>query len=182
MKCRNATAIVLASIIISSCATERGGQSEDREVISIIVNSICSNKQSGRFFLSPETITVSDIFLKKELDESARQSLFERNRVSATLPDVETCDKLKRLVTKEVDPAAPGKGDIYERWAAFYEKNPEVNGIMYFSLPGYSSRRDVAIVQVVGSCGATCGNGVFWILRKESDRWRVGSAIQGWQS
>jgi hypothetical protein len=91
---------------------------------------------------------------------------------------------LKRLDARKIDAylEAPGKGDLEERWAAFYKKYPDINGIMTFSLPGYSAQGDVAIVQVSGSCGSLCGNGFFWILRRESGHWRVDKAVQGWTS
>jgi hypothetical protein len=75
---------------------------------------------------------------------------------------------------------APGKGGTPERWIAFYDKFPDAEGGMYLSLPGYSKRRDAAIVQVAGACGWLCGSGFFWILRKESDHWQVEKSVQGW--
>jgi hypothetical protein len=176
--------LVALSFFISSCATTKIDQDDDRRVISVVVGKICSNEQPGTFFLSSATAAVSTTFLLNDLNETARQSLIERNKISSKLPNIYTCEKLKYLDEEKANTyfEKSGKGDIYERWAAFYESNPKINGVMYLSLPGYSLQRDVAIVQVVGSCGPTCGNGAFWILRKESEHWRIEKTLQGWQS
>lgn len=160
--------------------------SDDQQVISAVVNRLCDQKGAGYYFLSSSSATVAPYFTPEGVDESARRSLLDRNNNSEPLPVVDVCDGLKRMDQKEIDSylETRGKGSLPERWMAFYEKFPDAKGVMYLSLPGYSTQGDIAVVQVSGVCGWLCGGGSFWILQRVSGHWQVdkNKTVQGWTS
>ena len=173
----------LGALFVISCATFRGHNIDDQEIMSLTLREICNNREPGVFVLSSATAGVNPAFVPEDLDQATRQSLVQRNRNGVGLPAADACrEKFIVLSAKEIDDyfEAPAKGGLQERWSAFYERYPDVNGIMTLSLPGYSAQGDAALLQVSGTCGPLCGNGSFWIFRKEFGRWRVEKATQGW--
>ena len=176
---------ILSALFVISCSTFRGPNIDDQEIMSLALREICNNGEPGLFVLSSATTGVNPVFVPQDVDQTTRQSLVQRSRTVGDLPVADACtEKFIILSAKEMDGyfKGPGKGGLQERWSAFYERYPNVNGIMSFSLPGYSARGDAALLQVSGLCGPLCGNGSFWIFRKEFGRWQLEKVIQGWTS
>jgi hypothetical protein len=178
-------ALVVALSLPTACATRLELHNMDRDVISAVVRQMCKQKMSGYVVLSSATATVNPAFTPESLDDSARRSLLERNKVSVALPDIDTCESLRLVDGEEIEHylGVPGS-DFRDRWVAFYEKFADASGVMSLSLPGYSKEGDIAVVQIASSCGETCGGGSFWVLRKVSGQWSVefGKVVEGWQS
>lgn len=182
---RNAAALA-AFLMAVSCATNRGITVEDEQVLSAVVDQLCRYHSNGYDLLSSLSAVVNPNFTPTNMDVSARQSLLDRNRSAASLPEFNTCEGLRRTDAKEIDNYLenPSWGAMRERWAAFYKRYVDAKGVMTLSLPGYSKSGDVAIVQVSGACNDLCGSGFFWVLRKVAGRWQVDPhrVIQGWTS
>lgn len=175
--------LLAALIVLGACVRATGEYDVDRDVVSYIVRQMCIQKTSGYVVLSSATSTVSPTFTPTNIDESARRSLLERNKKSVALPPVDSCKSMRLVNGDEIDRYLElSKLGMHERWAAFYEKFIDASGVMAISLPGYSTEGDLAVVQIAGSCGETCGGGSFWVLRKISGRWQVDVVLPGWQS
>lgn len=88
---------------------------------------------------------------------------------------VVACEGLRRIDAKELNSSLGGsrKEGLPERWAEFYEKHEGLKGVMSLSLPGYSSKYDLAVVQISSACGWLCGGDSFWIAKKVSGKWQV---------
>lgn len=182
---REAVLTVAALTLMTACMTRTHASNADRDVISAVVRQICKQTMADYIVLSSSTSVVIPVFTPGNMDEPARRSLLERNKVSAALPIVETCEALRLVDRLEIDRyLAASALDSHDRWAAFYEKFTNAVGVMSLSLPGYSTDGDLAIVQVASACGETCGGGSFWLLRRVSGQWQVevGKVIPGWQS
>lgn len=179
-----ASFVLSVVLLSSSCSMLNVRTSDDREITLIALREICDNEKPGLFVLSVTTAVVDRNFVIDDFDETTRQSLIQRNRTSIQLPATSTCRKLRLLAAGEMDSyfKAADKGGLQERWSAFHQEHPDINGIMTLSLPGYSKRGDEAILQVTGTCGPLCGNGSFWIFSKVSGRWRLEKTVQGWSS
>lgn len=184
MRILQETAIVLAVMsLLTACATTTREYDTDRDVISAVVRQMCKQPVAEYVVLASATSIVNPAFTPSSIEESARRSLLERNKNPVALPVVHTC-KFIRLVDREELDRYFEISDTHEQWLAFYSKFSNASGIMSFSLPGYSTQGDLAVVQIASSCGETCGGGSFWVLRKVSGRWEVevGKVIPGWQS
>jgi hypothetical protein len=149
-----------------------------------VVAQLCKHKSNGAGLLSSLTAPVSRRFVPPNIDESAQESLFARNQSRIQLPELDTCENLSRTDAREIDNYLENRslGGMPERWMAFYKKYPDVEGITWLSMPGYSADGDQAIVQVSGACNYLCGNGFFWILRKKAEQWQIERSIEGWSS
>ena len=176
-------ATLLASLLwLASCATRRENSNQDVEVLSAVAAQLCTHKSNGVELLSSLTASVSREFTPSNLDESARESLFARNRSRTLLPELNICKNLRRTDGGEIDNYLENRslGGMPERWIAFYKKYVDAEGVTWLSMPGYSTEGDLAIVQVSGACDYLCGSGFFWVLRKTAGQWQVERSIQGW--
>lgn len=179
------TSILLVAFGVSSCAHDWRLASDDAEVLSSVVRTLCATNTSTRLLLASSSTPVSATFVPAaRLDALARISLIQRNVQSIPLPRLESCPSLVWTQSEEVDRYLEDDslGGLPERWMAFYAHFENVSGVMWLSVPGYSARRDVAIVLVASSCDYLCSGGSFWILRKVSGEWRVETSIDGWIS
>lgn len=179
----------LLFLSVTACSTTQNRLSfnEDKDVIGAVFAQLCNqSKRDGYYFVPLETSIVDPSFAPNDIEISMRQSLIDRNRTHAPLPNVDACDGLRRIDAKELDSylGDSRKEGVPERWMEFYEKNEGLEGVLSLSLPGYSSQGDLAIVQVSSSCGWLCGGGSFWLVKKASGKWRVDTSkkIPGWQS
>lgn len=179
-----ASFILLAALsALGACARGTREYDVDRDVVSSVVRQMCKQPTSGYVVLSSATSAVSPTFTPTSIDESARRSLLERNKRSVALPPVDSCSSMRLVDGDEINRYLELSNlDIHERWVAFYKEFKDASGVMTISLPGYSTEGDLAIVQIAGSCGETCGGGSFWVLRKTSGRWQVDVVVPGWQS
>ncbi|OLE51366.1 MAG: hypothetical protein AUG51_22965 [Acidobacteria bacterium 13_1_20CM_3_53_8] len=67
-------------------------------------------------------------------------------------------------------------------WVYFYKKFPNSVGLIYFSRVAFNSARDQALISVEYSCGGTCGEGDFVLLKKEQNIWKIQNKIGLWVS
>jgi hypothetical protein len=67
-------------------------------------------------------------------------------------------------------------------WEEFYQLYPKSQGIMSLSRIGFNPSKTQAIVYVGNECGGLCGIGDFFLLRKESGKWRIQTQLNAWIS
>jgi len=63
--------------------------------------------------------------------------------------------------------------DNISGWENVYRKYPKASGIIWVSEIGFNSEQTQALVYVTHGCGATCGEGGYFLLAKESGAWKV---------
>jgi len=67
--------------------------------------------------------------------------------------------------------------DNFSGWENLYRKYPKVSGIIWLSEIGFNSDQTQALVYVTHGCGATRGEGGYFLLAKESGAWKVVTEI-----
>jgi hypothetical protein len=67
-------------------------------------------------------------------------------------------------------------------WEEFYQLYPKSQGIMSVSRIGFNPSKTQALVYVGNVCGGLCGIGDFFLLRKESGKWRIQTQLNAWIS
>jgi hypothetical protein len=67
-------------------------------------------------------------------------------------------------------------------WQQFYKRYPHTQGLVSFSLPGYSLDRSYAIVYFEYTYAGTDGSGSLFLLRKVGHGWQVERTVGGWVS
>jgi hypothetical protein len=72
------------------------------------------------------------------------------------------------------------KGTV--EWEEFNQLYPKSQGIMSLSQIGFNPSKTQALVYVGNVCGGRCGIGDFFLLRKESGKWRVQTQLNIWIS
>lgn len=178
--------ISLAVLCVATSCAPHKDPDDDFQVIAIVVKQLCQQKTHGYYVLSSATSVVDPFVTSRISKEPGQESLMERNKDSAPLPLVESCASLRIVDKAEIDRymeiPIESRPMGFDAWSAFYAGFKGAQGLLTLSLPGYSTQRDIAIVQVAGACGELCGNGSFWILRKVSGRWQFEKSVQGWIS
>jgi hypothetical protein len=72
--------------------------------------------------------------------------------------------------------------DIPAGWRRFWRLFPESSGVVSCSAPGYDTTGNEAIVFCSHTMGAAHGVGVFMMLEKRADTWRISWARSVWVS
>jgi hypothetical protein len=176
--------VVFVLACLTSACTIRKEPNDDADVLAAVVKQMCPQDNHSYYVLSSMTATVWSSAARRIDDETARQSLIQRNKVATRLPVTESCAGLKLVESAEINSylEANPRPAGYDGWAAFYSRFEGSGGLFMLSLPGYSEKRDMAVVQIASACGETCGDGTFWILRKTSGHWQFEKAVHGWIS
>ena len=62
---------------------------------------------------------------------------------------------------------------LFERskWAAFYRKYEDSDGLIELSAVGFNADKTVAVVYMGHSCGVLCGGGRFHVMQKKDGKW-----------
>jgi hypothetical protein len=71
---------------------------------------------------------------------------------------------------------------IHKGWESFYSAFPGSAGLMKISLPGYTATGDIAVVYTSFRCGALCGTGQYFYLRKVGGSWQILVYFPAWVS
>jgi hypothetical protein len=67
-------------------------------------------------------------------------------------------------------------------WEKFYITYPKTKAIFTFSRAGFSKDGNQALVFVTFWCRYVCGEGNFYLLKKENSEWKVVSELKRWIS
>jgi hypothetical protein len=67
-------------------------------------------------------------------------------------------------------------------WEEFNQLYPKSQGIMSLSRVGFNPSKTQALAYVGNECGGLCGIGNFFLLRKESGKWRIQTQLNAWIS
>jgi len=85
------------------------------------------------------------------------------------------------VTNEEISNLFKEKG-VQAGWEAFYEKYPQSHGFVRFSGVGFNSSKNQALVYVASSCGGRCGQGVYYLLEKVSNEWKIKKDHMVWIS
>jgi hypothetical protein len=87
--------------------------------------------------------------------------------------------KIKHVVVshEEIEQALKNGG-----WQGFYAKYPESGGYIAFSRVGFNAGMDQSLVYFEHWCGGLCGSGIYLLLTKETDGWKVTKELRSWIS
>jgi len=128
------------------------------------------DRYSVREFLKeliPETI---EDFQAKNKETAQLKKKFPTN-INYTLIKI---DELKEFFAYEFD----GEMD----WEAFYKKYPKSGGLYTFSRVGFSQNGQQALLFVTNWCRSLCGEGNYYLLKKENGEWKVINKHMVWIS
>jgi hypothetical protein len=68
------------------------------------------------------------------------------------------------------------------RWEEFYQKYPDSGGFISFSQVGFNSEMNQALVYFEHWCQSLCGSGIYVLLDKGKDGWKVTKRHRSWIS
>lgn len=170
------------ALALSSCSNHLQAESWDQQVLMAVLTKLCAQKTAGYVLIPDATSIVAPYFTPSTLNPSAKASLLDRNKASVDLAVVPHCENLKSIKHEQLERELGGTREMHELWSAFYERHAGASGVIMLSLPGYSEDGTIAVVQVAGTCGATCGGGTFWVLQRAGRKWEVApdGTIEGW--
>jgi hypothetical protein len=158
----------------------------DRAVLAASLQVTCdrlNEHNRGSFeVLESQTAQVRKLSadLRDEYAEALR-NLLERNVARQTLPSGIACSAIKVVDPQTID-AAFDTQKKPPSWDNFYAQYPGAAGRGSISLPGYSSKRDHAVVYRLGSCGPLCGSGILQLMRKVGKTWLLEDSVTVWIS
>ena len=102
----------------------------------------------------------------------------ERNRGSHQIKDTFNLKIEYALVRKdELEHVLKSGG-----WETFYEKYPDSGGYISFSRVGFNPERNQALIYFEHWCQMLCGSGIYVLLSKGEDGWKVASQYRIWIS
>ena len=67
-------------------------------------------------------------------------------------------------------------------WQRFYRRFPNACGKAAFALPGYSADGNTAVAFMESHSDACCGAGIFLLLTREREHWKIKRFIGGWEN
>ena len=71
---------------------------------------------------------------------------------------------------------------IKKGWRNFYSDFPNSIGYIKFTKVGFNQLKNYAIVYVEKYCGGTCGSGMYFLLKKEKNVWKIIDKKEIWVS
>jgi hypothetical protein len=178
---------ILSALCLPGCHLIRTFETTDADVLAVVAATWCKGSNEtdpNRYHLLSDLAPSSgNGFLPYRVSPDVIESFRLRNQGPHLLPPLETCAGLRLTSQGAVDAAlTPREGDRSFGWSSFYDTFPGAKGVIHLSVPGYSARRDVAVVQVSGACGWLCGGGTWWVLRRQNGRWLVVERLEAWVS
>ncbi len=142
-------------VIIERANIDYLGDSNFRELLANVPNQLPS--------LSKATF---DDFLANNKSRVLLKDLF-------TLP-------VKRVFISDEELNTIFKDKLY--WEAFYKKYPNSQGVMTLSNVGFDAQKKQALVYVSNSRGSLDAVGIYAVLEKQNDVWRVKEKYEAWVS
>jgi hypothetical protein len=120
-------------------------------------------------------------YVKQELpslSEVTVNDYREKNREPSQLKDSFNL-KIKHVLVsqEEIEQAFKDGG-----WKGFYRKYPESGGYIGFSRVGFNPGMTQALVYFEHSCDLLCGSGLYVLLSKDSEGWKVINISRSWIS
>jgi hypothetical protein len=158
----------------------------DRAVLTASLQVTCdrlNEHNRGSFeVLESQTAQVRKLSadLQNEYAEALR-NLLERNIARQTLPAGIACGSIKVVDPQTID-AAFDTEKKPPSWENFYAQYPGAAGRGSISLPGYSGKRDHAVIYRVSACGPLCASGILQLMRKVGKAWLLEDSITVWIS
>ena len=142
-------------VIIERANIDYLGDSNFRELLANVPNQLPS--------LSKATF---DDFLANNKSRVLLKDLF-------TLP-------VKRVFISDEELDSFFKRKLY--WEGFYKKYPNSQGVMVLSNVGFDAQKKQALVYVSNSRGSLDAVGIYAVLEKQNDVWRVKEKYEAWVS
>lgn len=119
----------------------------------------------------------------KELNPETLTEFLTKNETTEKLEEKFSSDiTYKFISTEELEKQFAFKSDGEMNWEDFrtqYQKNEK---LFTLSRVGFSKEKDQALVFITFWCGFTCGEGNFYILKKENSEWKIVNKIMSWIS
>jgi hypothetical protein len=158
----------------------------DRAVLAASLQFTCDqlNEHNRGSFEVLESQSAQVRKLSADLQEEyaeALRNLLERNIARQSLPSGIACNAIKVVDPQTID-AAFNTEKKPPSWDNFYAQYPGAAGRGSISLPGYSRKRDHAVVYRAGACGPMCANGVLQLMRKVGKAWQLEESVTIWIS
>jgi hypothetical protein len=158
----------------------------DRAVLTASLQVTCDrlNEHNRGSFEVLESQTAQVRKLSADLADDyaeALRNLLERNVARQALPSGIACGAIKVVDPQTID-AAFDTEKKPPSWENFYAQYPGAAGRGSISLPGYSGKRDHAVVYRLSACGPLCGTGMLQLMRKVGKTWLLEDSVTIWIS
>ena len=122
------------------------------------------------------------IFIDK-IDHDARWDFLIKNEKSSTLENKFPTETNHTFITNEqLEKDFRYELDGVMNWDLFQEKNPKTDSIYTFSRAGFSKDGNEALVFVTFWCFSACGEGNYYLMKKDNGEWRIVDGIMTWIS
>lgn len=113
------------------------------------------------------------------LSKSTFDDFLENNKSRVPLKDSFTLP-VKRVFISDEELKTILKSELY--WEGFYKKYPNSQGVMTLSNVGFDAQKKQALVYVSNIRGSLDAIGVYVVLEKQNDIWRVKERYEAWAS
>ena len=172
-------------VLASGCASWISGRSAntDLEVLQSVLSPLTEPLGSKYLVASAElhAMTIDSEWLalhRSELERYVGDDLTSmladyRNRNIGGLLPAHLEGPRVRLVTREHLDRIFTQGDVLGGWRRFWATYPDSSAMIELSLPGYSKRKDRAILSYFISRGSTAGEAMVVLLHYDSRSWSV---------
>lgn len=119
----------------------------------------------------------------EKIDHEARWDFLIKNEKSSTLENKFPNEINHIFITDEqLKKDFAYKVDGYMNWELFSEKYPKTDSIYTFSRAGFSRDGNKALIFVTFWCFSACGEGNYYIMKKENGEWRIVDRLMTWIS
>lgn len=176
--------VLTATSLACACTSSILGTSKDvdLEILQTVLNPLTESLGSRYLVLSakPHAINIDSDWIERHsrvLDHHAGIDLapmlidYQIRNVRGLLPAHIEGPRIRLVNDKDLDRIF--FGDALGGWRRFWAAYPDSSGMAEISLPGYSRRKDRAIVSYFISRGSTAGEAMVILLHRDSRSWLV---------
>jgi hypothetical protein len=166
-------ALTILALVFTSGRIVGESEDDDAAVLRAALADPCRGQQ-----LLIQSGSIEPFGRAHGIPRSAFTSLKNRNHVSRPLPLSDACPGASVVSKPEVDAAFHADQslegeDMNSGWRRLFKAFPGSTGLVSLSLPGYSSRGDLAVVYLVVGRGSLAGVGRYVVLKRKQREWTV---------
>lgn len=187
--------IILLILLLIVCGFVVAGQSpnesnEEYEVYNAVLES-----EKGILVIRDETGMDKDSRNIKDLENRGIAEIFKEvssETLKEFLEKNETTEKLEAKFSTDINYEFISAEELKSRydyfidgdmnWELFNLQYPKTGKLFTLSRVGFSKDKKQAIMFLTFWCGKTCGEGEFYILKKENSKWKVVKTMGSWIS
>lgn len=109
------------------------------------------------------------------------ENYYAQNKQQEKMPNF-SCPPFKCAFISDKEQSDLFKDNLYDGLRKFGEKYPGSSGILAFSKVGFNNTHTQALVYASRWCGTRCGEGQYYLMRKQNDVWVIEDQMELWVS